>query len=100
MGDAGDILHDAEAGNATQGGAVLLCHLATGFNGGIHIAQAEEAIGSADFIHLAVDAGGDHLGLACEAEVLEVINTLLHGSIVADEGAAFHGVVGLGGMEG
>ena len=99
VGDAGDILHDAEAGCAAQGGAVLLGHLAAGFDSGIYIAQAEEAVGGADFVHLAVDTGSHHLGLAREAEVLEVVDALLHGCIVADEGAAFHGVVGLGGVE-
>lgn len=100
VGDAGDIFHDAQTGNTTQSFAILLCHLAAGFDGGIHIAKAEQAVGGADFIHLAVDAGGYHLRLIRKAEVLEVVDALLHGGIVADEGAAFHGVIGFGGVEG
>lgn len=98
--DAGDILHDTQAGNAAQGGAVLLRHLAAGGDGEIHIFEAQQAVGGAYFIHLTVDAGGHHLGFAGKTEVLEVVDALLGGGIVADEGTAFHGVVGLGGVEG
>lgn len=98
--DARDILHDTQAGNAAQGGSVLLRHLAAGGDGGIYIFEAQQAVGSAYFIHLTVDAWGHHLGLPGEAEVLEVVDALLGGGIVADKGAAFHGVVGFGGVEG
>ena len=50
-------------------------------------------------VDLAIDAGGNDLGLAGKAEVLQVVDALLGGGIVHDEGPTLKGVIDLGGME-
>lgn len=63
------------------------------------MAEVEQAVGGADFVHLGVDAGGYDFGLAGKSEVLEVVDALFGLGVVAYECATLDGVVGLCGVE-
>ena len=58
-----------------------------------------EAHGRAELVHLAVDAGGDHAGLAGVAEVLQPVDAALGLRVLADERPALERVEHLGGVE-
>ena len=94
------ILEATDAGYTCQFLAIGVGnHLAAG-NGGIHLLQVQKSVCSTDFVHFAVDAGGDHSGFPCKAEVLQVVDPFFGGFIAANQGPAFDGIVDLGRMEG
>ena len=66
---------------------------------GIDLAQVQQAIGRTQLVHLAVDTRCNHLGLASKAEVLEVVDALLHLLVMHNQCPALDGVIDLGGME-
>ncbi len=96
---AGHIVPEGDAFDGTQRLAVADSNLAARADGLVDLLQVEQAIGRTDLVHLAVDAGGNYLGLTLEAEILEVVDALLHLGIAHDERSALDGVEHLGGME-
>ena len=96
---AGHVLHHTQAGDSAKGLAVAHGHAAAGGDGGIHLAQVQQAVGRAHLVHLAVDAGGYHRGLARKAEVLQVVDALLRPLVVAHQRTTLHRVVHLRGVE-
>ena len=99
MAHSGHVVEEGYAFHVAQGGAVFDGDLMTGFNCGVHLAQVEQAVGRAHFVHLAVDAGTDDCCFVGEAEVLQVVYALLHALVVHHHRAALNGVVDFGGVE-
>ena len=93
------ILHHTDPLHAAQGLAIFDGYLVTCLNGGVHLFQVQQTIGTAHFIHLAIDARSYDGGLARKTEVLQIVNALLRFFIVANQGTAFHRVVHLRGVE-
>ena len=93
------IVPESDALDGTQRLAVADSNLAARADGLVDLLQVEQAIGRTDLVHLAVDAGGNNFGLTLEAEVLEVVDALLHLGIAHDERSALDGVEHLGCME-
>lgn len=97
---AGHVVEEGDAGHGPQGLAVADGHLVALGDGCVHLAEGEQAVGGAHFVHLGVDAGGHDGDLAGEAEVFEVVDAAFGLLVVDDHGAAFDGVVDFGGVEG
>lgn len=97
---AGDVVQAADTRNGGQGCSVCLCNAFAGGYCGIYPAEVQQAVCSANFVHFGVDARGDYLSFAGEAEVFELVNPALHFGGLAYERAALHRVVHLGGVEG
>ena len=93
------IVPEGDALDGAQGLAVTYGDLMARLDSGIDLTQVEQAEGSTHLVHLAVDAGCDDLGLAGEAEVLEVIDAFFGLLVVNDQGTALGGTKDLGGME-
>ena len=89
----GDALDGAQCLAVTDGDQ-MAC-----FDSGIDLTQVEQAEGGTHLVHLAVDAGCDDLGLASEAEVLEVIDAFFGLLVVNDQGTALGGAEDFGAME-
>ena len=96
----GEVVPELDAVNVFESFAVFDGNLMACLDGGIHLSEVEQSVGGAHLVHLGVDAGGDHLGLSREAEVLQVVDAALGPLVVHDHGTALDGVVHLGGMEG
>ena len=96
---AGHVVPEGDALDGAQGLAVADGDLSALSDGGIDLTQVEQTIGRAHLVHLTVDAGGDDFGLALEAEVLEVVDALLHLGVTHDERPTLDGVIDLSGME-
>ena len=90
----------ADTFDVGKGFPISLGDALAGGDGFVNELEVEQAVGGAHFVHFGVDAGGDDFCLAGEAEVFEIVDALLGFFVVAYEGAAFDGVVGLGGVEG
>ena len=95
----GHVVPKVDALDRTQRLTVADGHLMTGLNAGIHMLQVQQAESSTHLVHFAVDARSHNLGLAIKAEILEVVDALLHLLVVHDKRTALDGVIDLGGME-
>jgi len=93
------VVPESDALDGAQGLAVTDGDLVARLDGGIDLPQVEQPVGGPHLVHLAVDAGSDDLGLAGEAEVLEVVNALLGLGVMDDERAALGGAEDLGAVE-
>ena len=93
------VVPEGDALDGAQGLAVTYGDLMARLDSGIDLTQVEQAEGSTHLVHLAVDAGCDDLGLAGEAEVLEVIDAFFGLLVVNDQGTALGSAEDLGGME-
>lgn len=65
----------------------------------VNVFELQQAKGSVEFAHLAVDAGRDDGYLVHKTEVFQVVNAQLGFGIRADDGTAFEGVEHLGGVK-
>ena len=65
----------------------------------VHLPEVQQAYRRAYLVHLAVDSRGHYRRLVREAEVLEVVDTLLGLLVMHYQRAALHGVVDLCGVE-
>ena len=99
MAHAGHVVPEGDAGHGAERLAVAYGHLVAGLDGLVHLAEVQQSVGGAHLVHLGVDARCDDLGLAGEAEVLEVVDTAFGLLVVHHHGAALDGVVHLRGME-
>ena len=95
----GHVVPEVDALDGPERLAVADGDLMAGLDAIIHMLQVQQAEGGPHLVHLAVDAGCYDLGLTVKAEVLEVVDALLHFLVVHDKRAALDGVIDLGGME-
>lgn len=65
----------------------------------MHVFELQQAEGGVDFAHLGIDTWGDDGGFIDEAEVFQMIDTLLSFGIRADDCATFKGVEDFGGVK-
>lgn len=86
--DAGDIVQHRNAGDIFQGLTVILRDFLAFRDLAVHDLQLKQAVGGAEFVHLAVAAGGDDRDLVCEPEILQEVDAFLHRLVVGDERAA------------
>lgn len=99
MAHTGEVVPELDAFDVAECLAVADGYLMAGLDGGVDLAEVEEAVGGAYLVHLAVDAGGYDAGLASETEVLEVVDALFGLLVVHHHSPTLHGVVHLGGVE-
>lgn len=95
----GDVVEHSDAGYVMQCLTVGLGYVSACLNGLVDLPQIEQSVGRAHLVHLAVDAGGDDLGLAGKSEVLQIVDAPLCLLVVHDERTPLNGVVDLGGVE-
>ena len=93
------IVEKAYAGYVSQRFAVADGYLVAVFDGRIDFGEVEETIGTTYFVHFAIDARGHYFGLVLEPEILQVVDMLFGGSIVADQRTPLYGVEHFGGVE-
>ena len=99
VANARHVVPEGDAGDGAQGLSVSHCHTLAGGNGGVYLAEVEEAVCRAHLVHLAIDAGGNDGDFVGDAEILQIIDAALCLLIMHDEGAALDGVIDLCGME-
>lgn len=99
VSDARHIIEEGDALHATQSGAVEVGHVVTKLDGGIHLTEVEQAVGCAHLVHLGVDTGGHHCGLAVYAEIFEVVDVTFHSFVLHYQRTALDGVEHLGSVE-
>ena len=99
MPHAGHVLEVGDALDVLQPFAVQLRDMPPRRYCLVHLPKVQQAYRRAYLVHLAVDSRGHHRRLVREAEVLEVVDTLLGLLVVHYQRAALHGVVDLCGVE-
>lgn len=82
-----------------QARPIKFIHFGSALHNVAHMLQLQQAKGSVNFTHLAINSRGYHCGLVNKAKVLEVVDALLGFSIRAHNGTPFKGVKHLGGMK-
>ena len=97
--DTRHIVEEVDALDIPERLTIAYGNLMARFDGGIDNLELAKPVGSADFIHLAVDAGADYLCLAGEAEILEVVYPTLGISFLHHHCTALDGIEDLGGVE-
>ncbi len=100
MANIGQVVEATDARDVPQGLAVANGDLVAFFDFAIDHFQLQQTVGCAEFVHLAIGAWCYNSGFACEAEVLEKVNALLHVLVVCDERASLEGVEDLGRVKG
>ena len=77
VADAGHVVKEGDTFHIPERFPVSDGHLMPGFDGRVHLLEVQQAVGRADFVHLAVDAGADDLDLVGETEVFQIVDPFL-----------------------
>ena len=99
VSDAFDIFQHADAGNVLERFAVTFGDIFAACDGFIDLLQVQETVCGADFVHLAVDAGGDNGCFSVEPEVFEKVDSPFGRFVMADKRSAFDCIIDFGRME-
>lgn len=97
----GDTIDDtrADAGYIGQPCSVTLAALPACLDSLVDMPELQQAEGSIDFAHFAVDTGLDHGRFVDESEIFQTVDMLLSCCVVADDRAPFEGIENFGRME-